>query len=79
MLTALNVSSSRQLMSLVTDCGSAGDSYNLIGRAVDHRHNHLLPHIVDVDGPITHSVCYVDDGIGVAPHLPLLPTNDGGP
>ena len=57
----------------------AGDSYNLIGRAVDHRHNQMLPHIVDEDGPIPHSVCYVDDGIGVAPHIPLLPTVDDTP
>jgi hypothetical protein len=35
----------------------AGDSYNLIGRAVDdHRHNRLLPHVTDVDGPIPHSM-----------------------
>ena len=27
----------------------AGDSYNLIDRAVDHRHNRLLPHIMDGD------------------------------
>ena len=56
-----------------------GYAYNLIGRAVDHRHNRLLPHIMDGNGPIPHSVCYVDGGIGVAPHLPLLPTNDGTP
>ncbi len=54
----------------------AGDSYNLIDRAVDHRHNQLLPHITDEHGLIPHSVCYVDDGIGVAPHLPSLPTTD---
>ena len=36
----------------------AGDSYNLIGRAVDHRHHQLLPHITGEDGPILHSVCY---------------------
>jgi hypothetical protein len=35
----------------------AGDAYNLIGRAVDHRHNQLLPHIFDEDGLIPHSVC----------------------
>jgi hypothetical protein len=29
----------------------AGDSNNLIGRAVDHRHNQSLPHITDEDGP----------------------------
>jgi hypothetical protein len=29
----------------------AGDAYNLIGRAVDHRHNQLLPHISDEYGP----------------------------
>ena len=56
-----------------------GDSYNLIGQVVDHRHNRLFPHITDVDGPIPYSVCYVDDGIGIAQHLPLLPTNDGTP
>ena len=54
----------------------AGDAYNLIGQAVDHRHNRLLPHIIDEDGSIPHSVCYVDDGIGVAPHLPFLPAID---
>ena len=37
----------------------AGDTYNLIGRAVDHRHNQVLPHIVDEYGPVPHSVCYV--------------------
>ena len=57
----------------------AGDAYNLIGRAVDHRHNLSLPHIVDEYGPIPHFLCYVDDGIGVALHLPLLPTTDGSP
>ncbi len=57
----------------------AGDAYNLIGRAVDHRHNQLLPHIFDEHGLIPHSVCYVDDGIGIAPHLPLLPTVDKTP
>jgi hypothetical protein len=57
----------------------AGDSYSLIGRVVVHRHNQLLPHITDKDGPIPHSVCYVDDGIGVAPHLPFLLTNDRAP
>ena len=52
-----------------------GDSYYLIGigRVVDHRHNQALLHITDEDGLIPHFLCYVDDGIGVAPHLPLLP------
>ena len=57
----------------------AGDVYNLIGRAVDHHHDQLLPNITDADGLIPHSVCYMHDGIGVAPHLPLLPTTDGIP
>jgi hypothetical protein len=34
---------------------------------------------MDVDGPIPHSVYYVDDDIGVASHLPWRPTNDGTP
>ena len=40
----------------VFDDRLAGRSYNLIGRAVDHRHNRLLPQITDVDGPIPHSM-----------------------
>ena len=55
----------------------AGDSYNLIGRVVDHRHNRLLPQITDEDGPIPHSVCYVDDGIGVA--ISICPRLTTGP
>jgi hypothetical protein len=56
-----------------------GDAYNLIGQAVDHRHNRKLPHIIDTDAPIPHSVCYVDDGISVAPLIPFLSTDDGTP
>ena len=53
----------------------AGDVYNLKGRAVDRHHYRLLSHIFDEYGPIAHSVCYIDDdGIGVAPHLLLIPT-----
>ena len=49
--------------------------YDLIGMAVDHRHNLSLPtsllssNNTDVNGMIPHSLCYVDDGIGVAPHI----------
>ena len=46
----------------------AGDSYNLIGQVVDHRRNRLLPHITNVDGPISYSVCYMDDGIVALPN-----------
>ena len=74
-----NVSYSQLLVSLVFGDRLAGDAYSLIGREVDHRHNQLLPHIFDEYGPIPHSICIVDDGIGVAPDLPLLPTTDEAP
>ena len=53
-----------------------GYAYDLIGMAVDDRHNISLPtsllpsNNTDVNGEIPHSLCYVDDGIGVAPHIP---------
>ena len=52
-----------------------GDAYDLIGMAVDHRHNLSLvtslhsSNNTDVNGMIPHSLGYVDDGIGVAPHI----------
>jgi hypothetical protein len=49
----------------------AGDAYNLIAHSVDHLHNQRMPEMID---PLTghrlrHSTYYVDDGIGVAPHI----------